>query len=69
MKPGFITLVSNWRYHDGVKRPFGIAAGLAVSGILALAQTPPPAGAILADAETRAQAGQRAIFLIFHASW
>lgn len=41
-------------------------------GLLALvlpAQEPRPAGAILADAEAQAQAGKRAIFVIFHASW
>jgi hypothetical protein len=54
-----------------VKKPFGIAS-VAMGSLLAFAlpaQTPRPASAILAGAEAQAQAGQRAIFVIFDASW
>lgn len=47
--------------------------GRLFSGILlataVLAQTPPSAESILADAKAQAQAGNRAIFTVFHASW
>ena len=39
-------------------------------GIFALAaQTPPPAAQVLDEAKAQAAAGQKNIFLIFHASW
>lgn len=71
MEPDLISLVSNRRYDGSVKRSFGLAS-MAMGGIVVLAlpaQTPPSSTDILADAEARAQAGRRAIFVIFDASW
>jgi hypothetical protein len=39
------------------------------SAALAGAQTPPSATALLDEAKTKAASENRAIFLIFHASW
>jgi hypothetical protein len=50
----------------GLGRPF---AAFLLGVALVHAQAPPSANALLAQAKAQAAAKQRAIFLIFHASW
>lgn len=43
-----------------------VAAIFAAAGV---AQTPPSADSLLAEAEAQAQATHLAVFVVFHASW
>jgi len=42
---------------------------LFASGLLAAAETPRSVESLLREAQTQSAQGQRAIFVIFHASW
>jgi thiol-disulfide isomerase/thioredoxin len=46
-----------------------LALALLVGVFTLAAQTPPPAAQVLEEAKAKAAAGQKNIFLIFHASW